>query len=360
MTTSLCDTCYRHIDATVYEKDGMIMMDKECPEHGKFTGIVIEPDAEFYKSLTYVEDGKGKKMKEAVLFEVTDKCQLACPHCYHNPDNRTVDKPISSILMDALEYPLGVTLLMAGAEPTLRPDIVHLTKALADSGYPTSILTNGVKFSKKKFTQDMIDAGMVEPCIGLNHYSYQGKNVHDLQLQGIENLVEAGATLAYIGYTLESYDDLPEVLDEIADFRYNHNEVHMYRIRCGAFIGRSSDLHRNYLSTLYNKVMELTNGEATVLEYDNNLYHVMIEYKGKKIRLIQWPDVTTVDMNELNMGPWCEFVPGKPLTNFVHQILLRDASKNMGKELLDTVPDKYTYESSTDKHYEKSLLSSVG
>ena len=49
-------------------------------------------------------------------------------------------------------------------------------------------------------------------------------------------------------------------------------------------------------------------------------------------------------MEQLKCGPWCDFVPGKPVTNFLHQIMLRDAVVNEGKVLHDTVPPKYLFQ----------------
>ena len=68
----------------------------------------------------------------------------------------------------------------------------------------------------------------------------------------------------------------------------------------------------------------------------------MLEWGDIKLRLIQWPDVTNIDMEELATGPWCEFVEG-PITNFVHQVIVRDAVKNNKLSLIDHAPTKYHY-----------------
>mgnify|MGYP005686506597 FL=1 len=48
-------------------------------------------------------------------------------------------------------------------------------------------------------------------------------------------------------------------------------------------------------------------------------------------------------MEQLKCGPWCDFVPGKPVTNFLHQIMLRDGHVNKGQPLYDTVPPQYLF-----------------
>jgi len=75
-TTSLCKICYRHLPGFVFEKDGSIFLTKTCPEHGETT-ICIEPDADFFSKL----ECPNLVPIKGILMEVTDKCQLDCPHC---------------------------------------------------------------------------------------------------------------------------------------------------------------------------------------------------------------------------------------------------------------------------------------
>ena len=77
---------------------------------------------------------------------------------------------------------------------------------------------------------------------------------------------------------------------------------------------------------------------------DDNLYHYMVKINGITHRIIQWSDPKTIDMEQLQCGPWCDFVPGKPVTNFLHQIMLRDAVVNEGKSLHDTVSAQYQFQ----------------
>jgi hypothetical protein len=86
----------------------------------------------------------------------------------------------------------------------------------------------------------------------------------------------------------------------------------------------------------------LTNNEVEAYSSDDNPYHVMLSWNGILLRLIQWPDVTNIDMEELATGPWCQFYDG-PITNFVHQVITRDAYKNMNLPQLDLAPTKYHY-----------------
>jgi hypothetical protein len=235
---------------------------------------------------------------------------------------------------------------MAGAEPTLRKDFFELTEEIStkiDSVQELMILTNGVKFSNPTFACRAKSAGLEQLNIGLNHPSYQGEAVHKLQLQGIENALNFGYSIGYIGYTIETLDHLPYILNEIKNI-HHPKFINHYRIRCGSFIGRSSDSQRSYLSSTFKRVVELLGDQVKVIEHtDNNIYHINVDWQGIRLRLIQWPDVTNIDMEELNTGPWSDFYNGE-ITNFVHQIIVRDAYKNKNMIRMDTVPLRYQYQ----------------
>jgi organic radical activating enzyme len=341
-TISLCDHCYRHIPANVIEEDDSIKIVKRCPEHGEMRAVV-ETDKHFYYGLQHTAEVKGFNQ---ILFEVTDRCQLNCPHCYHLPDNKTTDRAIEDIVCQVKEFSKEATPMLAGAEPTLRPDFVELCKAINDLGFKRlDVLTNGLRFADREFAQSCFDAGLGQLSIGLNHHSYQGEKIHAKQLTAIQTALDVGFYISYIGYTLETREHLPDVLDEIIRIRnFSIENIWQFRIRCGSFIGRSNDSKRSYLSDTVKAVIDyLGKDKCEIVGLDDNPYHVVIKYDGTSLRIIQWPDVTNIDMEELNTGPWCQFYTG-PITNFVHQVITRDYYKNMNKSALDQCPPRYQHQ----------------
>lgn len=336
-TISVCDHCYRHIPAVVYENNKKILMKKNCPEHGLIDST-IEIDTEFYYGLEHKKDFTSFNQ---VLFEVTDRCQLNCPHCYHLPDNKTTDRPIDMIIDQVKSFPNDCMPMFAGAEATLRKDFVELCSRINDLEFEEfSLITNGIKFADKKFTKDCYNSGLKQLCFGLNHHSYQGEKIHTKQLKSLDNLLNHGYNLGYVGYTIESLEDVEDILEEI--YKIHNPKINHYRIRCGSFIGRSLDKHRSYLSSLVKTIESILGDRVRRGVYDDNPYHVMMEWGEIKLRLIQWPDVTNIDMEELATGPWCEFIDG-PITNFVHQVIIRDAVKNNNLPTMDYAPKKYHY-----------------
>lgn len=245
--------------------------------------------------------------------------------------------------------------MLAGAEPTLRSDFADLCGEISQLGFPkVMVLTNGVRFADEDFTIAVKEAGAPALCIGLNHWSYQGNKIHQKQLRAIDNLIKHKFEINYIGYTLESLDHLPEVLEEIQELHAKlwKPEVCHFRIRCGSFIGRSSDSERSYLSKLVKEVQALTDDGITFCNGDDNPYHVVVFWDKIILRLIQWPDVTNMDLEELDTGPWCQFYDG-PVTNFVHQVITRDAYINEKMPAKDLVPKKYRHAPTETKGYWK-------
>jgi len=357
-TVSLCNECYRHIPAVVYEHEEKIKMRKVCHEHGTQESIV-EVDPDFYYSLNHTKDVPAFNY---VFFEASDRCQLNCPHCYHLPDNKIQDKPIPTLIEQVKQFPKDSKIMIAGAEPTLRSDFAMLCSDINNLGYKGfSVLTNGLRFASEEFTKQCKNAGLNHVSFGLNHPNYQGNSVHNKQLRAIDILKEQEIYIGYVGYTIESLEELPFILEEIerlhvptfsASTDLPSNGISHYRIRCGSFIGRSSDIERSYLSNTFKRIKELLGDVEVGFLDDDNPYHIMVKKGDIKIRIIQWPDKTNIDMEELASAPWCNFYNG-PITNFVHQTIMRDAFINNGLPMLDTVPKKYQYKSPGEHTYWK-------
>jgi uncharacterized radical SAM superfamily Fe-S cluster-containing enzyme len=341
MTYSLCPICYRHIEAISYEEDGTIRMKKTCPEHGNMD-YLVEHSAEFYHKIhsTPVNDNQN-----SVIFDVTNKCNLNCPHCYHMPDNKSIDKSIPQVIDEIKSMPDSFWAILAGAEPTVREDLSELIQEVKNTfGRSVGILTNGLKFSDKTYTKLMVESGLGGPIVlGLSYDN--SKKVRDVQLEGLRNLVEFGLH-PMIGITVKDYSCLEDIIREVHDLYRNKiitvgfdNQV---RFRFGADIGRTTNEPLKTLSKNLNEIKKVC--EKLKLSYieipmNNTLVHQLVLIEGMPFRVIQWPNVTNIVMDELCCGPWARFC--EPITNFCHQIILRDGFVNKKLPQLDQSPDKY-------------------
>lgn len=350
---SLCHICYRHIESEVIVEDNQRYIVKSCPEHGEFK-ILQDPDAEFCDKL---EQKTNHVIQKVLMVETTDRCNLNCPHCYHLPKNNTEDLKLDTIYNDIKTSPKELKhIVLAGAEPTVRKDMFEILNFINKENRISHILTNGVLLSDKKFVEKLKEHETERVLIGLNHWDYQGKKVHEKQMLGISNCIELGQDIYYIGYTVENYYQLYDILKEINEFpnfKKNGQPHFHFRIRLGSNIGRSPLEPTAYISKNYKTIKkmakilgyELLSGHS---EGDDNMYHMFAYMNGHKIRIIQWPDAKNIDLHHLKHSPWAKFNRQNYISNFVHQVITRDAYVNDKMPVLDKLPKQYQYSIKND------------
>lgn len=304
---------------------------------------MIERDSFFYHNLKKTKETTFWNFDHGILTEVTDRCNVQCPHCYHLPDNQTIDQPMQEVIERINNYPQSInTVALCGAEASLRKDFIELASEIISTGKSCTVLTNGIKFSETEWVKKIAASGAkhLDAHIGLNHPSYLNNDtIRKKQEQGINNIAEH-LLLGYIGYTMVSIEELDYILNEIVTA--NWPATH-FRIRCGSQIGRNSTPEPVFVSDIYKKIQswsENNNIPMSDVEADNNIYHQVINLGGKFVRVIHWCDETNIDMEELRTGPWNDFVPDG-ITNFLNQIIRRDVWKNQSLILPDKPPLRY-------------------
>lgn len=339
-TLSLCEHCYRHVPAVRFEKDGSIWLGKTCKWHG-YSEHLVEPDAEFYLNYNY-----KRQALESYLIDITNRCNLNCPNCYQMPDNMSKDRPIEYFLDIIKSWPDdGYPLALCGAEPTVRKDLPEFISAIQSlPGKPRGImiLTNGVRLADKEYTKQFAGFKNLMWTIGLNHPEYQGYTVREKQIEGIKNMMECGLRIKNVSYTLEHMGQLEYCLDEIQEFGTSICE--QYRVRCGADIGRHPGGPKVFLSDLINDTKALCEKKGWTFEWEEghgNRAHYAARINGMFVKIIQWPDVKTIDLLEVQTEAIADILPGKPPSPLVHQVILRDQAVNKGLPLYDTIPKEY-------------------
>lgn len=339
-TVSLCEHCYRHVPAVRFERDGSIWLSKNCKWHGE-SEYLVEPNADFY--INYIHPRPTNK---TYCLDITNKCNLNCPHCYQIPDNMSKDPPMELILETIKSWEDdGYAVALMGAEPTVRKDLPELCKAIkALPGKPRAImiLTNGVYLSDKEYIKQFADIKDLAWTIGLNHPDYQGATVRRKQIEGIENCLKHGMRIKNVSYTLETIEQLEYCLDEIQGF--GSRICQQYRVRVGTDIGRHPGGEKIYLSQLVQMVKDVCEKRGWSYEHNKNegiRVHYAMNINDIMVKIIQWPDVRTLDLEEDQTESWADMIPGKPISPLVHQVILRDGLVNKNLPLYDTIPKKY-------------------
>jgi hypothetical protein len=339
-TISLCETCYRHIPAERFEKDGKMMLGKTCLKHG-YQEATLDINIDFYKSQQYQRREPG-----SYWLDITNRCNLDCPHCYQMPDNNSKDPSIDYLLSEVMSWPdNGYPISLVGAEPTVRkdlPDLVLAIQALPCQPRNVIIVTNGVYLAKWDYVERFKGISNLKWTFGLNHPEYNGGQIRVKQMEGLENCFKLGLDVKTLTYTLASLEQLPDVMYEVQKFGINA------RIQLGVEIGRvpKGDFKELYLSELVTvaKKFCLNNGwEWKTDVIGGNRTHYAVKINGIDHKFIKWCDVRTIDLEEVQSESWASIVPGKPMSPLLHQVILRDHAVNKKQLLLDTVPRKYRH-----------------
>lgn len=342
-TFSMCGICYRHIPATRLFKDTGVYLSKHCPVHGHQEDLV-EIDTEFYKQQLYV-----KRQPSSYWIDVTNRCNLDCPHCYQMPNNDSTDPSIDYIIDEIKSLPNnGYPLSLVGAEPTTRKDLDILIKKIQElEGKPRTIMivTNGINLAKYDYAKKFKGIPNLKWTIGLNHPNYNGDSIRQKQEQGIKNCVDLGLVIKNFTYTLGTIDQLPEVLDEVQKWKHE-NICDNARIQLGVEIGRTPDDHGKelYLSDLVKETKKICEFKNWNFEYsleNSNRTHYAVKINNIIHRLIKWCDVKTIDFEETQSESWASLVPNQPMSTLLHQVILRDRFVNNKLPLYDSIPKKY-------------------
>lgn len=104
-TKSLCPECLAVIDASIFEENRKIMIEKTCGRHGLFKDIYWSSAKQFKRFERYLHDGTGVKNPNVLNgscpfacglcqshktttilanIDVTNRCNQNCPVCFAN------------------------------------------------------------------------------------------------------------------------------------------------------------------------------------------------------------------------------------------------------------------------------------
>jgi uncharacterized radical SAM superfamily Fe-S cluster-containing enzyme len=160
-TTSVCPKCLTKVPATVFEKDGRVILRKTCPTHG-LEEALLASDARWYWNAGRDEGcgSRGCCMTSnhscTMIFEITDRCNLTCPTCF------TASSPARDWQMSVDDFERKLDRLLrqgkadadmvqlSGGEPTIHPDLERMVKICFERGVrKVYINTNGIRLAKE-------------------------------------------------------------------------------------------------------------------------------------------------------------------------------------------------------------------
>lgn len=206
-TLSLCPTCYRKIEAEISFQNGMVVMTKECPDHGPFSAIV-EKDIQHVSNF-YTLGTKGNN--NTIIIHTHNECNMKCSWCYY-PMGKEPMHPFS-YYNSVLGMYKGYNLLMSGGEPTLRPDFFQFTQEAANSGWGISAITNMIKMADDVFFDQMVTSplcqgNMLRLAMSMQHPKNYSDDVLVSKIKALENLEKAKKQAMCAMFSIQTLDEL--------------------------------------------------------------------------------------------------------------------------------------------------------
>ena len=215
------------IKATILERDGKILMVKDCPVHGHFEDIMAT-DTEFFRHLEQVFPGRDiaahkdervhhhgsstiRHGRGSVLtVDLTNRCNMMCDPCFMDANqvgfvHELSWDDIKQVLDNAISIKprRQMSIQFSGGEPTLSPHFLDAVRYARHLGYRViQAATNGIAFAQSaEFAKAAGEAGLRYAYLQFdgignapNAHRRVG-NLFDVKLQAIEHLWNAGVSI---------------------------------------------------------------------------------------------------------------------------------------------------------------------
>jgi organic radical activating enzyme len=344
----LCGICYRELPATIeYRSDGAAYIVKNCPVHGKEEAM-IERDWRFLDEKLYSSHPNNaffSRYNRDSVIEATDRCNVQCEHCYHEPDNEISDKPLDWVVEMARGTHTQNICLM-GAEPTMRKDLPELIRRIkqipwGDQFRKVAIYTNGVKLQNAEYVQELVASGLDIVNFSIHHPEYHDEKVWRASSVALQNICNSGITLGQVSFTVTTKHQAAYAIDKMLWLAENQVRFHDICIRSPQHIGRQFEQEEEiFVSDLYRWLEEIAAEKQLSFEFapdENGDHHVVVYINGHSVLLIHWASVHSINTSKMVTGPWAHFVPNTTGT-FMLQAILREGWKKgwwQGQRLVD-------------------------
>jgi len=261
------------IKATIIERDGKILMVKECPKHGRFEDL-MSIDPAFFKHLEEVFPGRDirahndetlhnhgtstiKHGRGSVLtIDLTNRCNMMCDPCFMDANqvgfvHELTWEEIKTLLDNAISIKprRQMSVQFSGGEPTLSPYFLDAIRYARELGYDSvQAATNGIEFAKSPdFARQAMEAGLRYVYLqfdGVGNAANSHRNVgnlFDVKLRAIENLHSNGVEVVLVTTVVNGINN--EQVGRVVRFALdNPDKIALVSFQPVSFTGRDEDI----------------------------------------------------------------------------------------------------------------------
>ncbi|MGZ3474624.1 MAG: radical SAM protein, partial [Polyangiales bacterium] len=260
------------IRAQIIERDGKILMVKECPTHGRFEDVMaidtqflariesLFPGRDFLAPLTNLRNHGSSSVKYgrgAVLtVDLTNRCNMMCDPCFMDANqvgyvHELEWNEVTKILDDAISIKprRQMSIQFSGGEPTLSPHFLDAIRYARKVGYfAVQCATNGVLFAQDpSFARAAKEAGLRMAYLQFDGVTNEANshrkvgNLFDVKLRAIENLHAAGIDVILVVTVANGVNN--DQVGPIVDFAIeNADKITVVSFQPVSFTGRDEDV----------------------------------------------------------------------------------------------------------------------
>ncbi len=215
------------IKAHIVERDGKIVMEKDCPIHGHFEDVMAI-DPAFFKHLEEVFPGRDIRAHNdeklhnhgsstithgrgsVLTIDLTNRCNMMCDPCFMDANqvgfvHELTWEDIKTLLDNAISIKprRQMSVQFSGGEPTLSPYFLDAVAYARKVGYNSvQAATNGIEFAKSpEFCKKAAEAGLRYAYLqfdGIGNAANSHRavgNLFDVKMRAIENLWSNGVDI---------------------------------------------------------------------------------------------------------------------------------------------------------------------
>jgi uncharacterized radical SAM superfamily Fe-S cluster-containing enzyme len=261
------------IQARIVERDGKIMMEKDCPIHGHFEDV-MSTDPEFFRNLESLYPGSDirshndEKLHDhgsstirygrgsVLTIDLTNRCNMMCDPCFMDANqvgfvHELEWEEIRTLLENAitLKPKRQLSVQFSGGEPTLSPHFLEAIRYARKLGYDSvQAATNAIEFARRpEFAREAAEAGLRFVYLqfdGIGNAANAHRrveNLFDVKMQAIENLHAAGVEIVPVTTIVNGINN--EQVGRIVQFALdNPKKIAFLAFQPVSFTGRDEEI----------------------------------------------------------------------------------------------------------------------
>ncbi len=261
------------IKARIVEKNGKIVMEKDCPIHGHFEDVMAI-DPAFFKHLEDVFPGRDIRAHNdqglhkhgssnithgrgsVLTIDLTNRCNMMCDPCFMDANqvgfvHELSWEDIKRLLDNAISIKphRQMSVQFSGGEPTLSPYFLDAVRYSRKVGYNSvQAATNGIEFAKSlEFAEKAAEAGLRYAYLqfdGIGNAANSHRavgNLFDVKIQAIENLHKAGVEIVPVTTIVNGINN--EQVGQIIKFALdNPKKISFLSFQPVSFTGRDEEV----------------------------------------------------------------------------------------------------------------------